>query len=69
MSAEVAPRRGFLRRLAGLAGLSAAASSANAQTGNRAAGDYQFLPRYARGQNYRSLKQSSFDRTGGKDPA
>jgi hypothetical protein len=65
MSAEVAPRRGFLRRLAGLAGFSAAASSASAQTSNRAAGDFQFLPRYARGQNYRSLKQSSFDRTGG----
>ena len=27
--------------------------------------DYPFLPRYARAQNYRSLKQSSFDRTGG----
>ena len=65
MSAEVAPRRGFLRRLAGLAGFSAAASSASAQTSNRTAGDFQFLPRYARGQNYRSLKQSSFDRTGG----
>src|SRR5580700_9841334 len=65
MSAEVAPRRGFLRRLAGLAGFSAAASSASAQTGNGAGGDFQFLPRYARGQNYRSLKQSSFDRTGG----
>ena len=65
MSAEVAPRRGFLRRLAGLAGFSAAASSASAQTGNRPAGDFQFLPRYARAQNYRSLKQSSFDRTGG----
>lgn len=65
MSAEVAPRRGFLRRLAGLAGFSAAASSANAQTGTRASGDYHFLPVYARAQNYRSLKQSSYDRTGG----
>ena len=45
--------------------MSAAASSANAQTGPSAAGDYPFLPRYARAQNYRSLKQSSFDRTGG----
>ncbi len=65
MASEVAARRGFLRRLAGLAGLSAAASSASAQTGDRAAGDYPFLPLYARGQNYRSLKQSSFDRSGG----
>ena len=65
MSSETAPRRGFLQRLAGLAGVSAAASSASAQTGPSAAGDYPFLPRYARAQNYRSLKQSSFDRTGG----
>jgi hypothetical protein len=65
MSSETAPRRGFLQRLAGFAGLSAAASSASAQTGQSAAGDYPFLPRYARAQNYRSLKQSSFDRTGG----
>ncbi|MGA2594893.1 MAG: DUF2961 domain-containing protein, partial [Bryobacteraceae bacterium] len=65
MSSEVGPRRGFLRRLAGLAGLSAAASSARGQTASGAAGDYPFLPRYARAQDYRSLKQSSFDRTGG----
>jgi len=65
MSNEPAPRRGFLQGLAGFAGLSAAASSASAQTGQTAAGDYPFLPLYARTQNYRSLKQSSFDRTGG----
>jgi hypothetical protein len=69
MASEVAARRGFLRRLAGLAGLSAAASSASAQTGDRAAGDYPFLPLYARAQNYRSLKQSSFDRSGGNADA
>ena len=69
MASEVGPRRGFLRRLAGFAGLSAAASSASAQTGDRAAGDYPFLPLYARAQNYRSLKQSSFDRTGGNADA
>ena len=39
--------------------------SASAQTGQSSAGDYPFLPHYARAQNYRSLKQSSFDRTGG----
>src|SRR5579862_2307292 len=65
MSSEIAPRRGFLQRLAGLAGLSAAASPAGAQTGQNAAGNYAFLPRYTRAQNYRSLKQSSYDRTGG----
>jgi len=65
MSKQNAPRRGFLQGLAGVAGLSAAASPANAQTGRPSAGDYPFLPRYARAQNYRSLKQSSYDRTGG----
>jgi hypothetical protein len=65
MSSEIAPRRGFLQRLAGFAGLSAAASSASAQSAPAASGDFPFLPRYARAQNYRSLKQSSFDRTGG----
>lgn len=64
MSSEIAPRRGFLQGLAGLAGLSAAASSASAQTGPSTA-EYPFLPSYARAQNYRSLKQSSYDRTGG----
>ena len=64
MSMENAPRRNFLQRLAGLAGVTAAAaapSAAQAQSG----GDYRFLPSYARAQNYKSLKQSSFDRTGG----
>ena len=28
-------------------------------------GDYRFLPAYAQAQNYKSLKQSSYDRTGG----
>ena len=64
MSMENAPRRNFLQRLAGLAGVSAVAAApaaAQAQSG----GDYRFLPRYARAQDYKSLKQSSFDRTGG----
>jgi hypothetical protein len=64
MSMENAPRRNFLQRLAGLAGVSAVAAApaaAQAQGG----GDYRFLPRYARAQDYKSLKQSSFDRTGG----
>ncbi len=67
MSVHDAPRRGFLRRLAGLAGLSAAAGSAAPAQGQarEGSGDYRNLPRYARAQNYRSLKQSSYDRTGG----
>ncbi|MGI8989268.1 MAG: glycoside hydrolase family 172 protein [Bryobacteraceae bacterium] len=61
-----APRRGFLRRLAGMAGITAAAGAAPAQTqAQNNQGDYRFLARYARAQNYKSLKQSSFDRTGG----
>ncbi len=55
------PRRGFLRRLMGLG----AAGSASVAQAQRMEGDYRFLPQYARGQNYKSLKQSSFDRTGG----
>jgi hypothetical protein len=62
----ISPRRGFLRRLAGIAGLSAAAGArSQAQTAS-SSGSAQFqLPSYARAQSYRSLKQSSFDRTGG----
>ncbi|MDQ6706170.1 MAG: DUF2961 domain-containing protein, partial [Acidobacteriota bacterium] len=61
-----APRRGFLRRLAGMAGITAAAGTAPAEAqGQGNQGDYRFLARYARAQNYKSLKQSSFDRTGG----
>jgi len=59
-----APRRGFLRRLASLTGFGAAAAAAQAPP---AAGSTTLaqLPDYARAQNYKSLKQSSFDRTGG----
>jgi D-arabinan exo alpha-(1,3)/(1,5)-arabinofuranosidase (non-reducing end) len=68
MQAHNTPRRGFLQRLAGLAGLPAAAAApaaAQAQRGREGSGDYRFLPRYARAQSYKSLKQSSYDRTGG----
>jgi hypothetical protein len=55
------PRRSFLGRLAGFAGLSAAAAGpAPAQSREQ-----PFLSRYARAQNHKSLKQSSFDRSGG----
>jgi len=60
-----APRRSFLQRLGGFAGfygLAAAPSSAQVRPGS---GEPPFLSRYARAQNYKSLKQSSFDRTGG----
>jgi len=60
-------RRGFLRRLAGISGVTAAAASAQRPgTGQQpAAADPTLLPRYARTQSYKSLKQSSYDRTGG----
>jgi hypothetical protein len=56
-------RRKFLRAVATLGGAAATAGAASAQQpeGNRTA----FLPSYARAQNYRSLKQSSYDRKGG----
>ncbi len=54
-------RRNFLQRMMGAAGLAAAPAAAAPQAGGPAAP----LPRYARAQNYRSLKQSSYDRTGG----
>src|SRR3954453_3509232 len=59
-------RRGFLQRALAFAGLSAAApqgTAAQTPTGRMAADP--FLPRYARVQNYQSLKQSSHDTTGG----
>jgi len=60
------PRRGFLQRLLAVTGMAAAApASASAQGGRRGQGDFHFLPKYARAQEYKSLKQSSYDRTGG----
>jgi hypothetical protein len=65
MSQNQPPRRGFLTRLAGIAGLSAAAAPAAPAQAQSGQGDHRYLPRYARAQNYKSLKQSSYDRTGG----
>src|ERR1700758_3466540 len=56
-------RRGFLRRLAGISAVAGAAQGRAAAQGSAA--DPTVLPRYARAQNYKSLKQSSFDTTGG----
>ena len=59
-------RRGFLNGMIAAAGLAAATpAGAPAQAGGAASSDGSFLPSYARARNYRSLKQSSFDRTGG----
>jgi hypothetical protein len=59
-----APRRRFLQRLGAWAGVSAAVPAVTkAQTPATGASD--FLPKYALAQKYKSLKQSSYDRTGG----
>ncbi|HEV8042020.1 MAG TPA: glycoside hydrolase family 172 protein [Bryobacteraceae bacterium] len=57
-------RRGFLRGLTAASGLAAAAvAPGQAQTSTDR--EHSFLPDYARAQQYKSLKQSSFDTTGG----
>ncbi len=57
----------FRRRfLGGLAGWWAAQSTAVAQRQSGQPGEYH-LPEYACAQDYQSLKQSSYDRTGGND--
>ncbi|RPI22622.1 MAG: DUF2961 domain-containing protein [Acidobacteria bacterium] len=61
-------RRGFLHRLAAFAGLSAGAPIAAQAQGRLTQGpgnDFPGLPSYARTQDYKSLKQSSHDPTGG----
>jgi hypothetical protein len=55
-------RRGFLQGMLS-AGALAAAAPVGAQV--QTTGEFSFLPQYARAQHYRSLKQSSYDRTGG----
>ncbi|MCW5980389.1 MAG: DUF2961 domain-containing protein [Bryobacteraceae bacterium] len=57
-------RRGFLRRLLTFSGAAAIPVAAQAQRA-QAGADLEFLPAYARAQKYKSLKQSSYDRTGG----
>ncbi|HZT37228.1 MAG TPA: glycoside hydrolase family 172 protein [Bryobacteraceae bacterium] len=61
-------RRSFFRRLLAGAGLAAAARSglsAQPAGASTAGAPSAALPPYARRQHYRSLKQSSFDRSGG----
>lgn len=57
-------RRGFLRGLTAASGMAlAAAPQGQAQTGTDR--EHGWLPAYARAQAYKSLKQSSYDTTGG----
>ena len=64
-------RRGFLQRLLSAAGMAAAPAAAQAapQTPAPAAGAAAILPSYTRAQRYKSLKQSSYDKTGGNRDA
>lgn len=60
-------RRGFLKRFMAYSGLSAGVSAAGlpAVQAQSRPGGVEVLPGYARAQNYKSLKQSSYDTTGG----
>jgi len=75
MTNPLAPRRrGFLQRVLAAAGLSAAPAMAQGGRGSGTgtgggSGEFHFLPKYARSQNYKSLKQSSHDATGGNRDA
>lgn len=62
-------RRGFFRRLMTGAGFAAAGGAGAAQAQPAASQEHAFIPAYARAQRYRSLKQSSFDTTGGNRDA
>ena len=63
-SSSFAGRRSFLNRLLAAGGFATAAPAA-AQAQSRSSRDFDYLPKYARAQNYRSLKESSYDTTGG----
>ena len=55
-------RRGFIERLFGAAGLAAAAQQTGRAQEHRPP---ELVPPYARAQNHKTLKQSSYDTTGG----
>ncbi|HEY1240500.1 MAG TPA: glycoside hydrolase family 172 protein [Bryobacteraceae bacterium] len=57
-------RRSFLHRMLATAGLATAAQAQNRSAAS-SIGDLSWLPSYSRAQSHKSLKQSSFDRTGG----
>src|ERR1035438_3894605 len=66
MNSKTNDRRGFLHGMLAAGSVAAAAPvAAQAQPRSSAAPGLPFLPAYTRAQNYKSLKQSSFDRTGG----
>jgi Protein of unknown function (DUF2961) len=69
---NIARRRRFLSSLGSLGGAAVAAlagrETAGAQTGS-SAGESSLLPAYARTPNHKTLKQSTFDRSGGNADA
>src|ERR1039458_4963213 len=66
MNSKTNDRRGFLHGMLAAGSVAAAAPlAARPQPACCVAGDMPFLPAYTRAQNYQSLKQSSYDRTGG----
>src|SRR3954453_17398508 len=58
-------RGGFLHGVLAGGGASAAPPAEARPQGGTPSNDAAFLPFYARAQNYKSLKQSSYDKTGG----
>ena len=60
-----AKRRRFLGYVGGLTALGAGSAAAQTPAARTQSSDVPLLPAYARVQEYRSLKQSSYDRTGG----
>ena len=65
MAARPNDRRGFLHGILAAGAVASARPVSAAAQPQPAAGDFAFLPPYARALNYKSLKQSSFDKTGG----
>lgn len=69
MESKRRDRRGFLQGVLSAGALAAGVPvQPQPRTGSaqpRPGGDLPFLPQYARAQSYKSLKQSSFDQTGG----
>ena len=72
MNSKTNDRRGFLRGMLAAGTLAAAAPAGAQERSERpaaraasASGDMPFLPAYTRAQSYQSLKQSSYDTTGG----
>ncbi len=65
MATNSGDRRSFLQRATAFLGLPAAAAAQPRQPARPGSADFKYLPEYARAQNYRSLKQSSYNTNGG----